>query len=1221
MSSPKHLGIDDYSVAVHGDNSVYFAVRKHAINFNTSKEYTFPAVLGRVGSVKSYSISSGGLGLNSYSSATKDAPGAEATSSRPSSFWYALADSIIDLYTFADYRAKFAAGTAFTSYFETVWKDRGANRREICKYLGDHIVSKFPGNANLDDISTEYQVTIVTADLVEAGDMYKYRDGTSLNVNSKVPIGPSNFAAFVAKVGRKYRRVERLDGIHGTYFRYIKRLEHTSPESDAAISAKIADMNTETSGKGKRIRIYELADLINAKIASPISAIEASELTLFKNGFIIDNDIMKYSSAKNYRTYYAMDKPGDSPLGNNDSRLLHDFLHRLNIGEIDDDEVDAELFLNDGVYYKSSDKDTAWNTDKTVNSDSTFFISMAEELLDNIFSNPFYSATHGAVFGTAIHNDKLYNIRNEKHAEYGRIKGNDIWGISRYEAARDQLAHDIRIATGTLDNAEYNGTSWSSIATEPITTTVLAPWGVSMKLFSAFIGEKSIKINGAYSYYNPGTDIFMVTLFVSNHAFYYFRGRKINNFDFNPLPYFNIYDYGATGVLRDNLIAAIDKRVYLNSTVMTPVLVDPAHAKYLKETTARAAADLNPSTVGVYYMADITEYPIDQIDYDKITDHIIKLNTLSKQDLIFDMWFDNHSLEDAVASLDDSLAYALAKGFYRLIKKNRSGGDSLYTRHRGNKDLFPGASNFHMAPQSFYDLYNSSLSAKDKIKFIYLAIKSTSFLSDNDAARVVLLNSFDVRLTRTHVKHSRTGAMYILPTIRDNSPGPFGSLGSRAADYYAGGTALDMKMTAPMNFAIVLANVDIGGGFYRFSYVDVLDGSSDVIPTTYISKVPNSGVKMGGAISDIWERTGEDKKIAIKNMYDANKNSGDGATARSIKFYYRERYDGEKTHYIDDYDNSVYRSKSKYESMLHRVIRLNTHGCILEGFTGKTFDTVNKLIAFALARCIGGTSPDIADTTDIAKELLAGDATSLAIIDNWGTSTNAERYAVKVALKNKIDTVLGKIYTMYVQNEKINCFGSDGKFITNGFENIVTNVFKSRAGLGVTCFRDRHGPAKCPDEYRQPFYVAGGHDINKHDVIRLAIADKELRLPLVGTLTHLIKVVDVPDTDINDIREIVAEENPVTKKCKIKSFFSGITPGSFWENREKFYRYIPSSPPLPSPPSPPPPSPSSKSPPSDYGSICRGSGGSMTDSYILTAREADVVCALSYAIVQSLITL
>ena len=972
MAPSRYIGVADYGDDEHDNNGQYMAMRRHIVNVNTAKEYMFPAVFGRVGSLKHHIIADG-TGVNAY--AEKKKADVLVPSDMPESFWYAIADSLIDLYAFANYRTQFAPSTTFPDYFEKVWKNSGASREDVCGYLAEYLAEKSAGKADTKAISLEYKVSVVIAELTRVGDMYKYSYGTPMKIDVYESNVDKKYAVFIAKIAGYYHRVERIDGVHGNYFHCVKIINKIDPESDAVISNKIAEIHTAIGGRNKRIKINEVQTEIQGKIISAVVPDEAAEWKFLENGFTMGNFVNMTTHA--HTAYYAMDDPSVSPMGDNDTRLLHNMLHNLNTGAFKGREIDMEVFSNDGVFY-SSDTGTKWNTDKHVYNNGTFFVAMAEILLDQVYSNPFFLfriPPADVPIGKYAPDEILYRLED---MEYGRVVGNDIWGVSKYEAARDQLAENIlnEFPIASHSTGDFIPSYLENIDNDSDAVhDKLDDWGVSMKILELNIHEKSARITDSYEHNIPVGSPFAISMLYSYDNSVYFMPRKINNFDFNPLPYFNMYRYNP-GALQMALSMAPDKKGYLDSTDMSAALEDLSHAIYLKEPDPRDPS-ITPDSTGVYYMMDISEYPIDQMDYDKITNHIIKINTNSKLDLVFDMWFDNHELAQGYDPLFNTFEYALAKGFHSIIDNGY-----IYEKHRGGNDLFPGASDNmpgSIPPITYGEKYAIDSPHASKISVICSAIRKNDIYGMSSAALVTLLNQFDVRLSITRVKHSRTGVMYIDPTTRDAAPGSYGALGNRAADYYNGGNTSD-KMTAPMNFAIVLAEITVGADT-KYGYVDILD-VSEVIPTTYMSKVAAGKVKMASSIAEIWGKTGGDKKAKIKKLYDDGKLSIDSATVRSVKFYYRPPIAcARKIYRMDAYDIAVHGKKEKYDEIFKYVKRMNTCGNDSTNLSRskiifKNHITINGILSYKLY--MGRKKTHVSDAL---KHIFAGDADNLAKVN------------------------------------------------------------------------------------------------------------------------------------------------------------------------------------------------------------------------------------------------
>ena len=1144
------------------DPTENIAFRKHVAFTNTHANYKFPVVMG------AYVIDPSCLlkFSDGLSHQVTVSPGVLFLGGDYDfSFWYAFADCMIDLYITKDYRdhISLVANTLPDEFGTLAYTDPSLDRGDVCGWMADFFYTKYSGSANiLETLSRDYSITIVCSNLIYTGEknFYKYSEIDPIKIVSEVSpskacilLSRERIVGHIGNVAIKWRRVDKLDGVHGYYFKNIDPLKNISP-IDVSIVNIINDVKTSNDVNDRLAKLYTLAHDVGKKKDDESDPIKKQEWKSLYNG-IADQAMPVHDY---YKSYLVVDNMKKSASGKENMKETHKFVHAANVSGVRSHKFIANLRYNDGVYYECN-SDTKWNEDKVIHENGTFYVTMAEILLDEIYSNPFFRLYSDANKIPGEGDTRLL-YDSEKLVE-GRVIGDDIRGLPRYESARDQLAGEIRTSFGgSADDFEIAGMK------DPAFTNIMRNWGFSTKLFVTDICNDVVAIRKIHSYAIPPAKILLQISMVSDHVHVsYSKVEDVNNLGFNLLLYTEGYKYKsdpASDVWVDNYKNSTDRKKYLEDNKATAPVLDTDHEDYLVEPTPVSyTTDLRY----MCYIHDIDEYPIDQLNYDKIVDHIIRINTISRSNFVFNMWFSDPMRIAGVIRVDHyrSLYYAVANGIHRLLSDGWQ-----YAKYMGTNDLFPGASIADLVSgKTFQDIYDAETTERDKISTIYNGIVEYTggdAMAFDELVFVNMLNTFKLRVCLSVVDHSRSGVRYIIPTVAKNGSHTYKSdTGSRYHNHYA--RWLDKEMTSPIFFSISIAQILFKSDSI-FAYVESIDGS-DFAPTPYMAKFRGEDISKKPEIIEIWRKKGDDKKAAIKQFYDDNIGSTDIGMKLLLKNLYKEEKCNTRFYYLQPYDPVLHPSQPAYHNMMGYVIYLNAlgreytydryaidhhHDYSYKGPFSRSRQSGKLLLSeFLLGWMENGIHEGDADIIATIRALLPDPFTDTLITD-WSADETAKD-ALRGNLKLKIWDVLGGEYLVCLQDGIIKYFDIDGAEINEALKNVVENIFGDRFGIEITAFR--HTISNYPiNKYTHlPFCSTDGYGRSKAKIVYVSLINDEFYELINPKNYNFIESLPIPQDRVDEINDIICKNNKPNLDADLAAFFAATAAEVFWQDNKAFY--------------------------------------------------------------------
>ena len=1224
-----YYGIATFDQLVHESKQQYIALQKHiwSLNINKESDYSFPVIISKGADKLGYNIPENTLAPGDYPAQVKSYPPKQNIAGRTQSFYYALADALVALYSNPDYRNEFVSHppNPFSDTFRKIYSGGKVSRVDACMFLAIELSEYFENGSYISDLVNEFRVHVIVANIrgSRSGDTVEYVSSDILTHHR--PRDPSDYGIAISTDGSgQYNRIDEIDGVHGAYLRNIM-IMNILPETDKSIDDKIDELRAEPDKEKKNAKIHDIISDIGAKISSPLDNTSNSWMNLINGlptGPKISGNVMG-------SMYIDVDCTSSHP-GINEKIEFDDFAYKINTGIYA--SIPVEIIANDGVYHETK-KESKWNVDRgTRHTQRTFYIALADSILDNIYSNPFYHLDAEEVpiapgldptelLYSVITSKKRY-LSNDLPLDITDGLSDDLRGQQLFKAARDQMAHNIWVEFGS-EAADFTpGNIWS-IGSAP--TTSLGKWMISVKIFIVILRGDTIIIRDVNQYSSTASNRYQVVLLYDEISSMYFRVKSVDGYELNPLLFAGKGTIGGAGIAWvNNLRSDPDKNAYLASNPPLAAYFSwPSGTNAFTPPGKRDESSLDLATHGVYYMLGNDAYNMDQMDYDKIKNHVIKLNTYSKLDMVFSMWFEKINNQNAFPV--STFYISIAKGIHKLLN------NPLYLSYVNYQKKFPG-SEIVFSGIKHSALYDSASDIRTKYGTLSAAIsryigdypsKKEPDLNNEDVVKkiVAMLNLYKFRVSITEVMHSRSGVMYELPTTRKKGTAKHSSTPAEAAAFFDGGFKLHSVMEAPVEFSIVLARVSRGGGV-EYYYVDEIDGQKDVLPTPYISQVTN--IVMESSIKNIWKKTGKEKQDLCKRLYLDNKNSTDKFVRDSLKFYYKER-----SPYLCPrklYQSSAYQSSSSYSEQDHihaldYVRELNRNG---RETVCKPYDFGNRPYRHFVHEAIAdwiyhGLEDSNSNIIAIAKNIIP----TKSAVDNWLSKTANAKETVYMNLANGVKAKIGADLRVKLIDNKIDFFDSTGKKIGGIYNKIVSNILPAKYGIEITSFRHscKGTPVTC---YTRPFYATEGYARKSRKKLHMSLVDKKLCIlrEFNGTRGNWLSLISpigitVEGVDLRGINEIICEKHRQQKQQLIQSFFNSRKTNTIWTWTKIFYRAPTSSTttlPIPTPPPPPKRVHSFIT----RVQVCDGRYNGYPDShnYRLSTDEKNVVCKMAYYLLE-----
>ena len=860
-----------------------------------------------------------------------------------------------------------------------------------------------------------------------------------------------------------------------------------------------------------------------------------------------------------YDYYYAADEPGVSYMGPMREHELHKLTYNVNVDNGGNPNTfTAKIQLNDGMRRTCSTA-TKWNSDSDLTRVGPFYICMAEILLDEIYSNPFFQVYEdiNEIPGKG-RTDLIYDL---KKMEKGRVKGEDMRGLPIYESARDQLAEKIKADTPIGEFSTGSGTKYNS-------------WGMSVKLFEYMQYVDDITILTYSSHVRVGAEAQFQVVIAETFSSY---GKiiKVNDLDFNPFLYLDRYDY-PTGPWTTAYMAAPDKKNYIDTNLPSST-IPLDHRTYLSRPDNLDPADYPIGNDDLIYIHNIDEYPIDQPDYDKIIDHNIRLNTQGRENFIFDAWFhvDKINFNWASASTGkDQYMYAMSEGLHELIK------NTDYKRYRGSSEIFPKSNAIEpISSKTYRELYKDATGDADKIKIIAKNVKErinalvAAGDSDDDALQY-MLNAQKTRIKFVDLKHSRSGVMYSKNTYLENgNTSYYDGSGNKLSDHYINDAAKPL-MTGPVMFSIVIAAIKYNSKTLPV-YVESLAGC-DVLPAPYTTYFHGDNIAptVQDKIKEIWLKKGADKEPFIEQLYADNKSSADETTKLILTNFRKKKYCNTQYYHLPPYDASMHQTATKYNDMLDYVVSLNTRGrdYVYDNYSvdifedsplssdkeGELYDALGMWIESRLE----------ASDTSVVESTVALLPTREAVIRSWSTANTVDEYAVAEDLRVYIRDKLRTSPFVYLQNDKIKFFdhaGTEHELLRT----ISDDILGGTIGVELTVFRNNTDQIPADEHIMPPFCATRGYKRSSSRILHIALINKKFFILKSPKNYNFIDYETMSVDKIEVINSVICKRDKTNVTAEISNFFTTKT-DIYWSSKKPFYGLgIVPVPPTPTPSTPP----------------------------------------------------